>query len=70
MVIHTGKTTRNVDEPKACRTKLAAKANAERILDNWGMGWHRVTVYGDWRKQVMDLATLLGIEVFEEDKPA
>jgi len=70
MVIHTGKTTRNVDEPKACRTKLAAKANAERILDNWGMGWHRVTIYGDYRKQAMDLARLMGITVFEEDKPA
>ena len=70
MVIHTGKTTRNVDEPKACRTKLAAKANADRILENWGMGWHRVTVYGDWRERAIDLATLLGIEVFEEDKSA
>lgn len=68
MVIHTGKTTRNVDEPKACRTKLAAKANAEKILDNWSMGWHRVTVYGDWRKRSLDLARLLGIEVYEEDK--
>lgn len=68
MVIHTGKTTRNVDEPKACRTKLAAKTNAEAILDNWDMGWHRVTVYGEWRKQAMNLAKLLGIEVFEEDK--
>ncbi len=40
MVIHTGRTTRNVDEPKACRTKLAAKTNAQKILDNWDMGWH------------------------------
>ena len=68
MVIHTGKTTRNVDDPKACRTKLAAKTNAQRILDGWDMGWHRVTVYGDWRKQAMDLARLLGIVVTEEDK--
>jgi L-fucose isomerase-like protein len=70
MVIHTGQTTRNIDEPKACRTKLAAKANTESILNNWDMGWHRVTVYGDWRKQAMDLARLLGIGVKEEDKPA
>jgi hypothetical protein len=68
MVIHTGKTTRNVDEPKACRTKLAARTDAERILENWDMGWHRVTVYGDHRKQAMNLARLLGISVFEEDK--
>ena len=70
MVIHSGKTTRNVDEPKACRTKLAAKTNAQAILDNWDMGWHRVTVYGDYRKQAMNLARLLGISVFEEDKAA
>lgn len=68
MVIHSAKTTRNVDDPKACRTKLAAKTNAEAILDNWSMGWHRVTVYGDYRKRAMDLARLYGMTVFEEDK--
>ncbi len=68
MVIHTGKTSRNLDESKACRTKLAAKVNAEKILNNWDMGWHRVTVYGDWRKQFMDLARLMGFEVLEEDR--
>ena len=70
MVIHSAKTTRNIDEPKACRTKLAARTNAEAILDNWSMGWHRVTVYGDYRKQALNLARLYGMTVFEEDKPA
>lgn len=70
MVIHSAKTTRNVDDPKACRTKLAAKTNAEAILDNWSMGWHRVTVYGDYRKQALNLARLYGMTVFEEDKAA
>ena len=68
VVVHTGKTTRNVDEPKACRTKLAAKTNAQKILDNWDIGWHRVTVYGDWRREVKQLARLYGFTVFEEDK--
>lgn len=67
-VVHTGKTTRNVDEPKACRTKLAARTNAQAILDNWDMGWHRVTVFGDWRKQVKQLARLYGFAIYEEDK--
>lgn len=67
-VVHTGRTTRNVDEPKACRTKLAARTNAQAILDNWDMGWHRVTVFGDWRKQVKQLARLYGFSIFEEDK--
>ena len=68
MVIHTAKTCGNVDDPKACRTKLAAKTNAQKILDNWDLGWHRVTVYGDCRTQMTNLAKLLGITVFEEDK--
>lgn len=65
MVIHTGKTVANVDEPKACRTKLAAKTDAQNILNELDMGWHRVTVYGDWRKQAMNLARLYGITVNE-----
>lgn len=69
MVIHTGKTVANIDDPKACRTKLAVTTNAENILDEWDMGWHRVTVYGDWRKQAIQLARLYGITVNEEDKP-
>lgn len=68
MVIHTGRTSRNVNETKACRTKLAAKANTRTLLKNWDLGWHRVTVYGDWREQAMNLARLYGMEVFEEDK--
>lgn len=68
MVVHTAKTTRNVNDPKACRTKLAAKTNAEAILHNWDFGWHRVTVYGDCRTQLIRLARLYGFAVTEEDK--
>lgn len=70
MVIHSAKTTRNVSEAKACRTKLAARSNAENILKNWDFGWHRVTVYGDYRKQLINLARLYGYTVAEEDKSA
>lgn len=69
MAIHTGKTCANVDDPKACRTKLAAQTNAQNLLNEWDMGWHRVTVYGDWRKQSLNLARLYGITVNEEDIP-
>ncbi len=68
MVIHTAKTVCNVDDPKACRTKLAAKTDSQKILDNWSMGWHRVTVYGDWRRQAMGLGKLLGFTITQEDK--
>ncbi len=70
MVIHTAKTTGNVDESKACRTKLAAKTEARAILDNWDMGWHRVTFYGDYRETAINAARLLGLAVSEEDRAA
>ncbi|MBN1247551.1 MAG: hypothetical protein JXC32_07815, partial [Anaerolineae bacterium] len=62
--IHTGKTVANVADEMACRTKLAAQVDAQRILDNYHselFGWHRVTCYGEWRKQLIDLATLYGL---------
>ena len=69
-VIHSARTVGNSNEPKACRTKLAAKSNADNILANWDFGWHRVTVYGDYRKQCLNLARLYGYAAVEEDKSA
>jgi len=69
--IHTGRTVANVEDDKACRTKLAAEVDAQRILDNYHselFGWHRVTCYGEYRKQLIDLATLYGLDVLEEDR--
>ena len=69
--IHTGKTIGNVEDEKACRTKLAAEVDAEKILDNFHFeifSWHRVTFYGDYRKEMMDLATLYGLKIYQEDK--
>lgn len=69
--IHTGRSVANVEEDKACRTKLAAEVDAQRILDNYHdeiFGWHRVTCYGDYRKPFINLAKLYGLEVYEEDR--
>jgi len=69
MMVHSGVTSRNIFElDKACRTKLAAKANADVLLRNWTHGWHRVTFYGDYRKDAIALAQLAGLTVIEEDK--
>lgn len=76
MVMHQGETIGNEDVEEACRTKLVAKADVGRIMENWNKKggwvfpaqWHRVTIFGDWRKQLIDLAILMGIEIFEEDK--
>jgi hypothetical protein len=69
LLVHSGVTTRNVEEEKACRTKLAARTDAEMLLRNWTRGWHRVTFYGDWRNDAINLGQLLGLNVIEEDKP-
>jgi L-fucose isomerase-like protein len=69
--IHTGRTVGNVEDDKACRTKLAAEVDAQRILDNYRselFGWHRVTCYGDYRKPFVDLATLYGLDIHKEDR--
>jgi L-fucose isomerase-like protein len=68
MTIHVGKAVANIDDEKACRTKLAVEVKAERILENWRWGWHRVTFYGDWSNELKNLARLMGFKVYEEDK--
>jgi len=72
LCIHQGRTVANIEEDKACRTKLAVETDAQKILENWNMkvdfGWHRVTFYGNWRKHVMNLAAFLGMKIVEEDK--
>lgn len=72
IAIHQGKTVANIDDPKGCRTKLAAETNARAILENWDrkfiFGWHRVSFYGDLKEEIVMISRLLGLEVFEEDK--
>ena len=72
LCIHQGRTVANIEEDKACRTKLAVEAYVQKVLENWNMkvdfGWHRVTFYGNWRKHLMNLAALLGMKIIEEDK--
>lgn len=71
MAIHQGRSVGNVDEERACRTKLAVEANARKILENWDFEkfmWHRVSFYGDFRKDVCDFAKLLNLKIVEEDK--
>jgi len=53
-----------------CRTKVAVETDAARLLRNldWRtFGNHRVVLYGDYRQQFKDLATLLGYETVEKD---
>jgi L-fucose isomerase-like protein len=68
-ILHQGKSVENIDEDKACRTKLAAevKGDIEKLFNYWDQwGWHRVTFYGDLKPCVQELAKALKMRVIEE----
>lgn len=69
VILHQAKTVENIEEDKACRTKLAAevKGDIDKLFNYWDQwGWHRVTYYGDLEQPVKHIAALLGYEVVEE----
>jgi hypothetical protein len=67
IVMHQAKTVDNIHEDRACRTKLAAEPrDARQLMKDWKYGWHRVTVYGDWKVRLETAASLLGFQVEEE----
>jgi hypothetical protein len=69
VILHQGITVENVDEYRACRNKLAVevKGDVYKLLTYWDQwGWHRVTFYGDLKRPVYNIASLLGFEVLEE----
>ena len=69
MVIHRAKAVGNVDEPKACRTKLAAEVVGDigRLFYEWDrFSWHRLTVYGDVQDSIEELAKAFNMEVIRE----
>jgi len=69
VILHQAVTMENVDEDMACRNKLAAevKGDVYSLLDEWDQwGWHRVTVYGDYKRAVQNVAELIDFDVIEE----
>jgi hypothetical protein len=69
LILHQAKTVANIDEDKACRTKLAAevKGDIDKLLGYWDQwGWHRVTYYGDLLDPVHALADAIGYGVVPE----
>lgn len=64
VIMHQAKAVANIDEDKACRTKLGATPrDAAKLAEDWQAGWHRVTYYGDHRMAVDALAGLLKFKV-------
>jgi hypothetical protein len=67
VVMHQARTVDNIDEDRACRTKLAAVVkDARKLMAEWDFGWHRVTVYGDYKVPVETISGLLGLKVIAE----
>ena len=69
IVFHQGKAVANVDDDRACRTKLAAEpvGDLEKLFTEWDRwSWHRVTVYGDLKEPVFSLADAMGWKLIEE----
>ena len=69
ILFHQGKAVANSPDDRACRTKLCVEpvGDIEKLFAEWDQwGWHRVTVYGDLKKPVYELAAALGWGVLEE----
>jgi len=68
VVFHQARAVANIDEDKACRTKLAAEVrDIDKLLGEWDRwGWHRVTYYGDLKRPVETLAALAGFKLVVE----
>ncbi len=68
IIFHQGKSVANIDEDKACRTKLAVEVkDIDKLLGEWDRwGWHRVTFYGDLKQPVESLAALAGFKLVME----
>jgi hypothetical protein len=66
-LISTGEVCGNVDDPRGCRTKFRTRvANAQKMLENYSAGLHRVVFWGDHTRAVARLGRFLGYQVVEE----
>jgi hypothetical protein len=69
LLIHRGKAVDNIIEDRACRTKLSVEPDGdlEKLFTQWDRyGWHRVTVYGDLKEPLIEIAKMLKWKVIEE----
>jgi hypothetical protein len=69
VLFHQAKTVENIDDPRSCRSKLAAevKGDINKLLGEWDRwGWHRVTFYGEHKRAVEQFSSLMGLTLIEE----
>ena len=71
IAFHKGKIVGNVDTDRACRTKVAVEVDTAAVARNYQVskfGWHRVSFYGDWETEIRELAQLMQLEFWDEQK--
>jgi hypothetical protein len=67
MLISTGTITGNPESDRGCRTKIATKvSDAQKLLNGYEGGLHRVIFYGDRMRAIRDLAGLMQFKIVEE----
>jgi L-fucose isomerase-like protein len=68
VICHQATSAGNNPSDLACRTKLEAvvQGDLEKLTEQWRMGWHRVTFYGDLKPHAMELCDRLKLEFIEE----
>ena len=69
VLVQTGRVIGNDPDDRACRTKIVTEVTGDfeksyRLWDLWG--WHRVTFFGDFKKDVEALAKKIGYRVIYE----
>jgi len=69
ILFHQAVAVSNSYDDRACRTKICAEVpgDFEKMYteyDQWG--WHRVTVFGDLKKEIFELADAIGFSIVEE----
>lgn len=67
MLISTGKIIDAPDVNRGCRTKITTEvADAQKIMENYAGGLHRVIFYGDHVREIKRLAHFMPFNVVEE----
>jgi len=68
VLISKGKIIEITDfDDRGCRTQITTEvSDAQKMLDNWSNGLHRVVFYGDRLRAIQRLAYLMGLKVVEE----
>lgn len=68
LLYSTGEIVGTPDVDRGCRTKIATKVgNAQKFLDNWSCGLHRVVFYGDHTADLRRFCRLKDIRLVNEE---